>query len=535
MSSEIATSTDIDPSRKMRFRRNRGDVLNQNVFAITYDKSETMLLERSRRMRGMRGMGVSREKLATSSGRRNESYEILKSNNKLDTPSLSSSLPPTSKEIIAPFVDTTYEVDAGNINHGTLDDNFQQHEQQQIHSMKNVIIAGILIALIIVLTMNFIFLVYEPVARFLRRKFRRFASENKSMIERRYRTIDKWLIQKTVQHHDSICRNIQNYSRLPNGESSLGRHTSRFIDESKNMTSCTPLCLTTSFDTNTTDDSSSTCSSTTTSSSSTSTSSDTPSSINEKNGSDTPNYDMKMIDKSIFKTDERIEIIGRTLPGQFDSGPCTQQLSTTTNTKMPPDDDDDDDDAVLTREQVLDKMEIAKSKSEILASGSHGCGAHSEDGEYQGQECNICMEAFKVGDVISFSPAEGCYHVFHHNCLRRWLLRKTDCPCCRVTMLPIDRPKPKECDEQSNDEESPPTNTQRQRHHRSRRSFFHSGSSQTDRPWYHKNASVRNERMNKKCGTYYCVACGVVELKTHLRQDLLNTTKTTKKPRSDKN
>ncbi len=310
------------------------------------------------------------------------------------------------------------------------------------------------------------------------------------------------IFQQTVQKHDNICSNIQNYSRLQNGENSLGRYTHGILVDAS-LPSCPPLCLTTSFETNTTTDD---CSSTTTT-------------------SDAPNCETTMPNRS----DEIIEIIGRTQLGQFDSVPYDQQLLTAAF-KMPPSLSHNSDNraitqCLLTREQVLDKMEIARSKSEILAAGSGASGTQKEYGEDQGQECSICMEAFKVGDVVSFSPAEGCYHVFHHNCLRRWLLRKTDCPCCRVTMLPIDRPKPKDREEQRNEEVSPPTDASRIISSGQRRSFRRPGSPQIARPWYHKNASVRNERMNKKCGTYYCVACGVVELKTHLREDLLPRTK----------
>ena len=188
---------------------------------------------------------------------------------------------------------------------------------------------------------------------------------------------------------------------------------------------------------------------------------------------------------------------------------------------------------VLTRDQVFDKLEIAKSKNQSTTNVVRKSICNESDEEnfneqFHIQECSICMEVFKVGDKVSFSPAEGCLHVFHHDCLRRWLLRKTDCPCCRVIMLPVDRPNPKaNCDETC-DESSPRmgisqtiSDGERLGNPRAtRRQFFRLRPSKDKRPWYHKNPTVIHERLNKKCGTFCCVACGVVVLNKKLREDL---------------
>jgi hypothetical protein len=145
------------------------------------------------------------------------------------------------------------------------------------------------------------------------------------------------------------------------------------------------------------------------------------------------------------------------------------------------------------------------------------------------------MEPFYVGDKISFSPDGGCQHVFHHDCLREWLLRKTGCPCCRITMLPIDRNRTGDCqnsrnnysdsDDEASSEAHRASNTMSIPHQRwspfMRQLPLLPKDSPTKQPWNHRNPEVLRERRNKKCGTYSCVACGVVVLKTNLREDLL--------------
>ena len=59
------------------------------------------------------------------------------------------------------------------------------------------------------------------------------------------------------------------------------------------------------------------------------------------------------------------------------------------------------------------------------------------------EECNICLSAFQVGDRIAWSKNNGnintesntndliCRHIFHAECIERWLLVREGCPVCR--------------------------------------------------------------------------------------------------------
>lgn len=53
-------------------------------------------------------------------------------------------------------------------------------------------------------------------------------------------------------------------------------------------------------------------------------------------------------------------------------------------------------------------------------------------------ECAVCLEGIQVDEVASWSADDGCGHVFHHACIKEWLLRRSECPLCRCTLLPVD-------------------------------------------------------------------------------------------------
>jgi hypothetical protein len=60
------------------------------------------------------------------------------------------------------------------------------------------------------------------------------------------------------------------------------------------------------------------------------------------------------------------------------------------------------------------------------------------EGDEEDNECPICMEVFQVDEIVSWSPNEKCSHVFHHECIKEWLLRHGTCPLDREVFLPID-------------------------------------------------------------------------------------------------
>ena len=49
--------------------------------------------------------------------------------------------------------------------------------------------------------------------------------------------------------------------------------------------------------------------------------------------------------------------------------------------------------------------------------------------------CSICLMQFQAEDVITYSSNKACQHVFHQDCILRWIYIKNRCPCCHRTFL----------------------------------------------------------------------------------------------------
>jgi hypothetical protein len=99
------------------------------------------------------------------------------------------------------------------------------------------------------------------------------------------------------------------------------------------------------------------------------------------------------------------------------------------------------------------KTRVVKTASTVDMTDEEWGEGMGDDGDEEegGNECPICFEELQVGDVVSWSPESShtCKHIFHHACIKEWLLKNSGCPFCRATVLPIDRLVPR-CDGRHN-------------------------------------------------------------------------------------
>ncbi|KAL7563960.1 hypothetical protein ACA910_017573 [Epithemia clementina (nom. ined.)] len=83
----------------------------------------------------------------------------------------------------------------------------------------------------------------------------------------------------------------------------------------------------------------------------------------------------------------------------------------------------------------LDEVECGSTSESVCSVTLSDEQALSQAGQ---QDCPICFDDFCIGDIVSWSPNPSCIHVFHHACIKEWLLKHEGCPFCRTTFLPID-------------------------------------------------------------------------------------------------
>ena len=84
---------------------------------------------------------------------------------------------------------------------------------------------------------------------------------------------------------------------------------------------------------------------------------------------------------------------------------------------------------------VMDQIKLTTSHdtAETILQDEY---CEQEDESYH--QCSICMESFEHNDLVSWSPSSECDHVFHHACIKTWLLHHECCPYCRVCFLSVD-------------------------------------------------------------------------------------------------
>jgi hypothetical protein len=66
-------------------------------------------------------------------------------------------------------------------------------------------------------------------------------------------------------------------------------------------------------------------------------------------------------------------------------------------------------------------------------------GLQSVETSVQNLTCTICLHDFQTGETVCWAKVRECNHIFHEDCVVRWLEYRDDCPLCRQNLL-VDDP-----------------------------------------------------------------------------------------------
>jgi hypothetical protein len=90
---------------------------------------------------------------------------------------------------------------------------------------------------------------------------------------------------------------------------------------------------------------------------------------------------------------------------------------------------------------------VVSSDDDILLLGDASGSTSSDDSislnsfeDETTPSCVICLDRFRKDDLVAFSKALDCKHVFHQECIEGWLAdpKHDDCPSCRCQIIDDD-------------------------------------------------------------------------------------------------
>ena len=50
-------------------------------------------------------------------------------------------------------------------------------------------------------------------------------------------------------------------------------------------------------------------------------------------------------------------------------------------------------------------------------------------------ECAICLDHYEAGEIVCWAKVKGCSHIYHEDCIVRWLESHDECPLCRENLI----------------------------------------------------------------------------------------------------
>ncbi|KAI4319758.1 hypothetical protein MLD38_033320 [Melastoma candidum] len=81
-------------------------------------------------------------------------------------------------------------------------------------------------------------------------------------------------------------------------------------------------------------------------------------------------------------------------------------------------------------------------------------GGESDRESRMAAECIVCLSLLEEGEIMRILP--NCRHVFHTECIDRWLWSHTICPVCRTEVEPRPQPEPEETAHDAESMTAPP-------------------------------------------------------------------------------
>jgi Ring finger domain len=238
----------------------------------------------------------------------------------------------------------------------------------------------------------------------------------KLRIERRYETIEHWIVTKRVLSHDDFCHkvvsNFSHHRSIPTAKEMIDNkdHTKNDYENSE------PISVTKALH------------------------------RNEKCRDG--------IERQIKGTEEQIEVLKSDVDSQSISDSSVQVSAVLTNEIA---NDEGTSVSQLHVEEESGSMKVEDDQKRLvhttridLPCDTNITEAEEDDDvdviasdDADEHECPICMSAFKVDDIVSWSANTECTHVYHHECIKEWLLRHTECCLCKQIMLPVDEKRGK--------------------------------------------------------------------------------------------
>lgn len=78
---------------------------------------------------------------------------------------------------------------------------------------------------------------------------------------------------------------------------------------------------------------------------------------------------------------------------------------------------------------------VDESSADLLVAHASGQDAETSTTSSALSPCHICLERFVVDEEVSWSNVSSCLHTFHKACIKEWMMKHDDCPCCRADIL----------------------------------------------------------------------------------------------------